>query len=379
LPLLRSIICLKGADNRSRYLALSAIAYIIFSLFSVALSGHFIVALILLFLCSSTLALTTVRRTRDANINKKWRFIPTISFLTVGVLILFIGNASYYLLVLPVFCSAFLLTYPSKSSGNKSPYIYGYSGPVDLSEYITTASSNNSRIEPTLASQGADNHQFDSIITANPIPDSQFNEHRTHSVNEQPKSSSSQYDIGELIRLKLLTNKKIQIALAMIITLIIISIIAINITTVMNNQTNNETSVQENLAQASSSIKLIKRNEALIMPDNFTLYLSQHQGLIINWQADEVSNGVLWSQQSVLGDKSCSAITFNKGDEVRTLDVVVEGGSEYYAHFSPLDTKTLIKALAFRGNFTLCGYKFSLKGSQAALGKNDSYGQFIDY
>ena len=135
---------------------------------------------------------------------------------------------------------------------------------------------------------------------------------------------------------------------------------------------------QKNNTKGYIGNNLIERSDLLTMPDNFTLYLSQHQGLIINWQADEVANGEFWSQQSIQGDKSCTAITFNKGDDVRTLLVAVEDTNEYFAHFSPLDTKTLIKALAFRGNFTLCGYKFSLKGSQAVLGKNNSYGQYLD-
>jgi hypothetical protein len=119
------------------------------------------------------------------------------------------------------------------------------------------------------------------------------------------------------------------------------------------------------------------------MPDNYTLYLSEHQGITINWQADEVSNTLLWSQLTAQGDESCKQISFNKGEPIRTLTVQVENttgtNNDYFASFSPLDSKTLIQALAFRGNFTLCGYDFSLKGSQAALGKNELYAQWVDY
>ena len=113
------------------------------------------------------------------------------------------------------------------------------------------------------------------------------------------------------------------------------------------------------------------------------MYLSQHRGISINWQADEVSDTVLWSQLTAQGDESCKVISFNKGEPIRTLSVQVVNSNgtniNYFADFSPLDSKALIQALAFRGNFTLCGYDFSLKGSQEALGKNEQYAQWVDY
>ena len=78
------------------------------------------------------------------------------------------------------------------------------------------------------------------------------------------------------------------------------------------------------------------------------------------------------------GDKSCQTISFNKGEAIRPIGVLVDNGSDYFASFSPLDSKELIQALAFRGNFSLCGYNFSLKGSQAVLGKNSQYAPFLE-
>jgi hypothetical protein len=123
------------------------------------------------------------------------------------------------------------------------------------------------------------------------------------------------------------------------------------------------------------------------MPDNYTLYLSEYRGISINWQADEVSNTVLWSQTTALGDDSCKVITFDNGETLRTLSVQIESTASdsakkqnsYFAYFSPLDSKALVQALAFRSNFTLCGYHFSLKGSQAALAGNEQYAQWVSY
>ena len=303
----------------------------------------------------------------------------------MGVVVLFFGGASYFLLILPIVSSGLLLTYPSKPQGDKSSYIYGYCGPVDLSEYIQEATNSTRRIEPTLASHGLINQEFETRATDNSESKYQDVKSKDSHFNQQQDNSSTKIDIGEQIRLKLLTNRKFQIGIAIIISLIVIAILISSISALLSDEDNTqilgtEASAQEqiNNTKGHAGNNLIERSELLTMPDNFTLYLSQHQGLIINWQADEVANGELWSQQSIQGDKSCTAITFNKGDDVRTLQVAVENTNEYFAHFSPLDTKTLIKALAFRGNFTLCGYKFSLKGSQAVLGKNNSYGQYLD-
>ena len=123
----------------------------------------------------------------------------------------------------------------------------------------------------------------------------------------------------------------------------------------------------------------IIRLSEITLPDSFSLMLSEHQGLIIHWQADSTSATELWSLTSAKGETTCQNITFNKGDKIRTTSVIVENNTEYYANFSPLDTKALIHAIAFRGNFSLCDYKFSLKGSQAVLGKHNDYAEFIDY
>ena len=113
------------------------------------------------------------------------------------------------------------------------------------------------------------------------------------------------------------------------------------------------------------------------MPDDFTLYLSEHNGLTISWNADDNDNTEIWSIYSALGDRSCKVIEFNNSDEIRTISVNVEATSDYFAIFSPLDTRSIIKSLALRGSFSLCGYSFSLKGSQSVLGKHPKYSEFL--
>lgn len=331
-------------------------------------------------LIAAMITLTTIRRLRDAKLNKNWQFVPGAAFIVAGTIILLLGSSvSYWFLLIPsVFC-LLLMTYPSKLSNEQQTrdYILGYFGPIDLSQYKEAHNQHhvsNDRIEPTLvgqASQAGDIH-FD-----------EFNA-QANQPEESDTASSNQVDFGELIRLKLLGNKKLQIILASAIAFILlVAFIASLIKPSNDNATSSQSSptssmqneVQPVIATESSQLE---RLHALSMPDNFELYLSQHQGVTIAWQADDVNNGLLWSQLSAKGDSSCQEITFNKGKGFRPLNVQVEDKINYFANFSPLDSQALIKALAVRGNFSLCGYSFSLKGSQAALGKNNQYANLLN-
>ena len=189
-------------------------------------------------------------------------------------------------------------------------------------------------------------------------------------------------DIGELIRLTLLSHRKLQLGIIICVSLVCLGVLIDSPINASNPQQNNTSNAELNeppvLSKSVPINILTNKNHLLTMPDNFNLYLSEYQGVIIHWQADQVANGELWSQLSTSGDKSCQSIKFNKGSSIRPLTVLVENGSEYFASFSPLDSGELIQALAFRGKFSLCGYSFSLKGSQAVLGKHNQYAPFLD-
>ena len=346
---------------------------------------------ILLLLCCTVLHLTTLRRLRDAKLNRKFHFISSTLLLIVGLGIIFSQSAfSYLFLAIPISSSLFLLTYPSHDDNNKK-YIWGYAGPVDLSDLKQESSYRKTRrIEPTLVgeqvlSASLDDTGFDYSDTNDSY--AQYANSTSESYNEQTEDSSrptsGKADIGELIRTKILVNKKFQLFAGIAIGVLLLGIIISSLLTVFRDNVDGE--ILNNEAEylqgkkALENSSTIERSNLLEMPDNFSLYFSQYQGVVIHWQADEVDDGELWSQLSTEGDKSCAAIQFNKGNDIRPLRVDVENSSDYFAIFSPLDTKSMIQALAFRGNFSLCGYKFSLKGSQAVLGKHSQYGQYIDY
>ena len=227
---------------------------------------------------------------------------------------------------------------------------------------------------PTLAADGASEQLYmnETIAEQDITPDNQFDY----------KNDSNQVDIGELIRLKFLSNRKLQLGIIASVSLIFIAVLVNSAINAINPQQKKVNDAELNEPQVLSKTVptniLINKSHLLAMPDNFNLYLSEYQGVIIHWQADQVANGELWSQLSTNGDKSCQSIKFNKGSSIRPLTVLVENGSEYFASFSPLDSGELIQALAFRGKFSLCGYSFSLKGSQAVLGKHNQYAAFLD-
>jgi len=379
---LKSLLCLRGNDNRTRFFAICSATYVIFIMLSSAFTDNTFISLVLSVVFSLILGLTNLRRLNDAKLNKKWLLAPSITFTLVAIVIIFSKqNSSYYLLIIPSLLAAVLLTYPNKTkqSNIQRNYTLGYSGPINMKEYQASKANNiqaKKRIEPTLMR----NHSEDfSHSDADSFQEKTTNR---NSYTQSNTAANQQTDLGELIRLKLLNNQKVQLTVAAFIGLTCIGAATSWLISYLN--TNDDIAIEEseNRKAISISPSMIKKHP-LQMPDNYTLYLSEYNGISINWQADEVQNTTLWSQLTAQGDNSCKEISFNKGDAIRTLSVQVEKTQglniNYFASFSPLDSKTLIQALAFRGNFSLCGYNFSLKGSQAALVKNEKYAQWIDY
>ncbi|WP_019025833.1 hypothetical protein [Colwellia piezophila] len=386
MPFLQAVFCIKGFDDRSRFFATSMIALIGFIFCSALFSDYFTVNIIILLLFTAALACSTKRRLHDAKLNKNWQLVPAGLFLLTGILSLLIENSSsYYLLIVPALSVALLLTYPSRNNKARNSYIWGYYGPVDLNIYRHTtnvASSHSRRIEPTMAAGSISEQPYVNEAMAENNFTPEYENQYQEEYQADPDGDNKQTDIGELIRLKFLGNRKLQLGVIASVVLIIVAVLVNSLVSSMNQQPSDVEQAQSTKQQLNdeNSVTNIKTNKdhLLEMPDNFNLYQSQFQGIIIHWQADQVPDGELWSQVTARGDKSCQRITFNKGSSLRPLSVSVENGSDYFASFSPLDSSELIQALAFRGKFSLCGYNFSLKGSQAVLGKHTNYAPFLD-
>ncbi|MCG9697817.1 hypothetical protein [Shewanella sp. Isolate11] len=112
------------------------------------------------------------------------------------------------------------------------------------------------------------------------------------------------------------------------------------------------------------------------MPDGFSVLLDG-DALLLKWLGERGDPGLIWSLKTAKGDSSCQNVTFNNGTQYRPVEVNLMKDTSTVARFSPLDTKAIIQDIAMRGNLTMCGYQFSLKGSQAALAKEVAFRPYL--
>jgi hypothetical protein len=366
--LLKSLLCFTGSDNRHRFIFINISSYFLFIITSAIFSLSNALAIICLCIFTCLCTFSTKRRLNDADLNKNWLYAPALSFSIAGLIIIFTGySTSYWLLLFPLMISALLTTY--KSLGNKH-YILGYYGDVDLSSFIKQDSPlKESRIEPTF-------NQTETIPENRVMTPQSIGSSNLHINNDQATATSETSDIGEAIRLKLFNHKNAFLTVSAFVLIVIMAMISTSVISTSGENTENNTPDANDTSLKSQS--LVVHSHQVTLPDDFSLSVSSFDGITIKWQGDATSEEYLWQQLSAQGDNSCKEIDFNNGEKIRTLSVKQENSSDYLANFSPLDTQLIIKNIAFRGSFSLCGYKFSLKGSQSVLGKHDYYSTFIN-
>lgn len=351
MPFLFSLLCVKGDDNALRLLTISLIGQLTF-LLSVALFPESKIAQSVFAVISAiTIAISTKRRSNDIGRYSHWIWIYPVSVLVTSVIYIAYPNTiPLWLTLMPVIISAITFLQPQT---NKD-YTLGYTGPVDLSDYSTQSKTQYMRVEPSI--NGSATMDIQTTI-------------------QQSRTTANTASSGQPISaftLNALSSKAKFIAL--ITTL---GVVALLLAVLMPSSAENK----DITPQESASPRLNKaiKNHKLTLPDNFSLYLNDHNALAISWQTDEIlDNGFLWQLATAQGDKSCENITFNNGKNYRTLEVVAEQDG-LYASFSPLDTQTIVQQIAFKSSFKLCGYSFSLKGSQVALGKHPAYAAYVEY
>lgn len=309
-----------------------------------------------------------IRRCRDAGITNYWQFLPSAVFGIAALLIAFTDhNGFIFTLILPLILILILLTY--KSQDSQLTYQYGYNGPIDLTaSQASYQQASVRRVEPTLVgSAGA------SSIDASMVGTHDINEQTAQVHMNQNTDKATEQDIGEKIRMLVLAHKvKIAIALAVLFLLVVI---------IAAFSGSEQTVVEEpQIAEQSTNLdEFSTLSNTVTLVDGFSISSNPYQGIVISWQADETLRKELWRFSTAEGDETCQQLTFNNKKSIRTAKVFVENDANYFAVFSPLDRNELINQLAKRGSFKLCGYDFSLKGSQAALGKVRYYGEILSY
>lgn len=371
--LLQSLFCWVGADNRYRFSFIIALSHLFFIIFSAIFHASFLMSFIGLLFSTIVITCTTKRRLTDGKLTKNWLYIPSLSFAVIGLIIIsFNHQVLYWLTLLSASLSSILLTYPSS---NNVRYIYGYYGPINLTTEKMT-SSRNQRIEPTLSNHHSTNNNvnFNDLDNAEYVSSQKYNDRY---CNEETTANNATQDIGELIRNKLLSNQNSKYVILGLLAIITIAMFTSLILSSSKTSESPINSPEKNAATDNTQHKITKRSNKITLPDDFSLMTTPYNGLIVHWQADENSEITLWDIRHADGEKSCQSVTFNNDESYRTTIVQVENMNEYVAEFSPLDTQSIVKNIAIRGSFTLCGYSFSLKGSQAALGKDDFYAEML--
>ncbi|WP_299802639.1 DUF805 domain-containing protein [uncultured Shewanella sp.] len=374
---LKSLLCVNGLDNGQRFATVSGLIYFALLLAVVLFSPSAALYGVALFI-GPLLALTSIRRLRDSGQSPKLAVLTLLPFLLVLITLVHIHSMMLLLTLLVVagLAIGYLALLPAVTGAN---YVQGYSGPVDMSsnKVTTDRASQRVRVEPTLggddnaatsfaADSNAESVQADELAQQEREHDSSWGEQPSHRRRAQPAA----LNMAQLQQ-ALQVNKKWLFG----ISGVLVSVMLIG--SIWSLIPTSEAEV-ETAALPESVIESAPQTERVstAMPDGFSLVLEEDV-LIMRWLGETGSPTNLWSLATAKGDKTCSRMRFNNGTEYRPLvvDLLADTGTE--ARFSPLDTEAIIVDMARRGNVSLCGYNFSLKGSQAALGKVAAFRTYL--
>jgi uncharacterized membrane protein YhaH (DUF805 family) len=363
VQLLKSLLCFKGYDNGRRFLLINLASYLIFFALSALLAKAALLLLLLLLIGCPIIFASSVRRIHDAGFAKVLSLVPPLVFILCVIGITYIEhNASWFLLIIAVLTTLAMTTISNARVRHINEYVMGYSGPVDLTTAKTKTPSHHyhhERIEPTIAAKSADNLINNNISAPN---------HLNKVTAPQTNSAASwEQQLGDWFR----HNQKLALISSGIALVLLVSAIVFGLF-------DQEVPPKEAVAQPETIIQSKQRKNKIEMPDSFWVMLDQYDALTIGWQGDYQKDGEIWSALTAQGDKDCTQINFTIRDEYRTMKVTIKNQGDYYADFSPVDTKKLIRSIANRDKFKLCGYEFSLKGTQAKLRNNKKYDSYFD-
>mgnify|MGYP005813614195 CR=1 FL=1 len=365
MPLLKSLICFKGFDNGRRFLVISFICYLFFFILSSVLIKAPILLVLLLITATPVLLASSIRRIRDAGFNIILAALaPVVFWLCVFGITYINHGASWFLLLFALIVTLAMTTISNARVRHSHQYFMGYSGPVDIkasTEKMPSHHFHHQRIEPTIAS--GQTKQSDQT--------SQTNDSKPHDESVRVNRASAQTGWEQQLGAWFSNNK--QLSLFATVTIFVAVIISI-VWGVFDQPQQTAEQVTEQKVVSPTKQRLNK----IEMPDNFWLMLDEFDALTIGWQGDLTKDGQAWSALTAEGDNDCFEINFSIRDEYRTMLVTVKNQGDYYADFSPIDTKKIIHSIAQRDKFSLCGYDFSLKGTQAKLMNNQKYSSYFD-
>lgn len=358
MPLLRSLFCFQGADNTIRFISITLIAILVTLLATALFPSSIAAKSVVSVLATIIVALSTWRRVRDWGRYAHWIWVhPALFFVTAISYSTWLETSAVLIFAIPVLSS--LSSTLTKHSGKH--FNYGYTGPIDLSPPPSQPAGR--RVEPSFT--GENIHHVDAHVST-------AYEGRSQTSSIAPvNAQNSPVDIKHFIE-----NYKKQLVIGSLSLSLAAIIIFLFSRAATNDVIEQEATTPQTNEQASSQLL---KNDELQLPDNYSLFLTQYQGLAIEWLED-VSNKeeIIWSIDSAEGERTCQHAKFNSGQTFRPFKVENING-ELTAYFSPLDTQAMLQLIAFKSSFKLCDQSFSLKGSQKAIGKHPAYTHLVEY
>jgi hypothetical protein len=385
VPLLMSLICLKGHDNGRRFLVISLISYLLLIILSSAVSGSWLVSFLILLIVSPFLATSSIRRIHDAGFATPFAIAPVIIYYFNVFGFAIIEDSSRWALLLLAFIATVVMAVISNArTRHNHHYIMGYHGPIKLQEQPQQPHQ-SARIEPTIVAQRLANAEHAKQVElaesrSKDDPDlnlsSQHNdEARLTTGPHRAAAPSSETNTWEQqVGSWLADNKKLSFAVAGI--LVFLSLLLILQPSTTNTDNADKTTVKEDNSPATQVKSRLNKIE---FSDNFWLILDENDAATIAWEGNFNTDGTYWSAATGKGDDACIDLHFSLGENFRTLQVTVKTGGDYYADFSPVDTQAIVQSIADKDRFKLCGYEFELKGTRTLLRKNRKYREYLGY
>jgi hypothetical protein len=371
--LLKSLFCLKGHDNGRRFLVISLIAYLLLILLLPILAQAGILLILLFLTASPILSLSAVRRIHDAHLATPLAAIPLIIYwLNLFGLTYLEHGSKWVLLVLAIVASLGFAALNNIRIRKNANYQFGYNGPLDLTSQPQEVSPLR-RVEPTIEGQPLQGSHAQTPLDFEATPDSDHQELTAEITSA--RHNQHEHDWLQKVNLLLSSNQKLTYGVIGFLLLLIISALVIPL---FSSEPDNQ-QVEE--IQPVAEVK--QRLNKIEMPDQFFVMLDQNDGLTIAWEGDIKSeselgeNGLYWSPATAEGDKDCVSLEFTLGQKFRSVQVTVKNGGDYYADFSPVDTKVIVESIANKDRFKLCGYEFSLNGTRSLLRKNSKYREYL--
>lgn len=353
-PLLKSLLCVRGFDTGRRFLLISTVAYLL----CIGFSGLFARSIVLLVLVVATglvlVGLSGLRRIKDAELPVWLSLFPALSFAICAYGLGFFSHGGRWLiLLLAVAVSAIFSLIGNRKKRKQKNYDWGYAGPVSLKTGLDSRQNSFSRIEPVFAGLSDAPPQASFSSSASKLA--------TGSMEDPGQGSSSDWAMGSP-----------QVIGGVVLLLLVIAVVGFELT---RSSSPNQEKPEEPVEKAVETSK--QRIDKLPMPDNFWLMLDQNQALTIAWQGEVVADGEVWSALTGRGDASCFEISFNGRENFRVMRVEAKNQGDYYADFSPVDTRKLVESIALKDKFKLCGIEFSLKGTQGELMSHRGYSGYL--